>query len=247
METSLNPVIDPDDSLERDAVKRIWTVAVAVGLLSAVPIAIFKDRFPWLIAVPIGLGVLVAIGWELRLDWKWDAARKRGGSIYGVVADIPGNFAGLHRYRRVELQVRDTTENRQQEMFAFIEVAAEPPRKPRRVKLEDGQEICLVSAQRFIELLVSRLLAESDDVVEKSIAVGARRFGGTGKIAQNLLEVMQADFRGNWITVVTRGAEQVLREVEKQLKSTEGDPETFQLDPVETSAKKRSRKKPRRA
>ena len=54
-------------------VRRVWFVAVMAALIAAVPVAIFANSLPWLIAVPIIAGAVLAAVWGL-----WPEAASKG-------------------------------------------------------------------------------------------------------------------------------------------------------------------------
>lgn len=221
MATQVVPTFSIDDARERRCIKRIWFVALITAVVAAIPVTIFKDHLPWLIGVPICFGTLVALGIEIWEEAKPFVASTLYGRILGPASGLPPDFAGLQNYPHVILQIRDPAEAQGQELFSFLESRAEPTRKPRKVRLANGEEICIVGAERFVELLVDRLLKDSDAVVEHAITMGAIRFGGSGRLSKTILDTIQSDFRGNWITVVSRDAELVLRQLEQKLKTEE--------------------------
>ena len=50
-------------------VKRMWAVAVVAALVASVPVVYFSKTIPWLIAVPIAIGVAM----ELILEFSRSA------------------------------------------------------------------------------------------------------------------------------------------------------------------------------
>lgn len=210
-----------DDARENLCIKRIWMIAICTAIIGAIPVTIFKNTAPWLIAVPICIGTIVALGFEI-----WDLMKRRGfvssyGRISGPASGIPSGLEGLQEYQNFSLQLQYPGDTEGQSLFSFLNSRAQPPRKPRKIQLASGDEISVVSVDRYVELLVDRLLRDSDAIVEHAMTMGATRFGGSGKLSKVILETIQADFRGNWLTVVSRDAELVIRDLEEKLK-TEG-------------------------
>jgi hypothetical protein len=64
---------------ERDlkhSLRRMWLIAVVVAVASAIPLAYFEHTKPWVIAVPIALGVLLGLVFEVRDDLRRYAETK---------------------------------------------------------------------------------------------------------------------------------------------------------------------------
>lgn len=207
----------------RRSFNRLWSIAFSMAIVFAIPVAMLKNAAPWFIAIPIVLGVALCIALEGR-DEFGDEIR----DIDDDVATLSSDFKGLLAYTgKMVLEVPQKNQEGNQELFAFLQPDKTPRKKITRVRLDTGEEIFVVSCDRYIDLLVSRLLEDSDRVVEHSLIVASRRFGAVrpeqlrerGFLTKTILETLKADFRGNWITVVSRNAERVLKELQKGEKS----------------------------
>lgn len=217
---------------ENHSIKRIWFVAFATALLSVIPVMLLNQRAPWVISIPIIIGTLAAILPEIWNDFRPFIAGRLYGQIFGPASGVPSDLSGLKAYSTFLLQVPQSKESQEQELFSFLSSASPPIRKHRKVMLDTGEEIYLVGTDRFIELLVDRLLKDSDAIVEHAITMAATRFGGAGHVSKVILQAIQSDFRGNWITVVSRDAELVLRQLEQKLRA-----EQLELGELGTSEK----------
>jgi len=208
-----------EDARESFCIKRIWMIAICAAIVGAIPVAIFKNSAPWLIAVPICLGTIIALVFETWDSIKPQVFDSAYGRISGPASGIPSGLEGLQEYQNFSLQFQGAGEAEGQGLFSFLQSRPQPTRKPRRVQLASGEEISVIGVDRYVELLVDRLLRDSDAIVEHALTMGATRFGGSGKLSKVILETIQSDFRGNWLTVVSRDAELVIRELEEKLRT----------------------------
>lgn len=57
-----SPTDDSADLVEmKQSFRRVWRVAFLMAIATAVPVALYVDKYPWLVAVAIALGALVGI------------------------------------------------------------------------------------------------------------------------------------------------------------------------------------------
>ena len=221
-----NPMIAADDiehlRLQR-SFRRIWAVAFGVAIASAIPVVLLKHQAPWVVAVPICLGVLLGLFLELRDDFG-----KEIRDLEDDVATLSSEFKGLLDYTgKMVLEVPSAKQDKGQTLFSFLQPDKTIRRKMSRVRLDSGEEIFVINCDRYVDLLVSKLLEDSDKVVEHSLTMASKRFGAArpeqltqkGFLTKTILETLKADFRGNWITVVSRNAERVIRDLEKSMHS----------------------------
>jgi len=199
--------------------QRLWAIAFTVAAISAVPVVLLKAQVPWLIAVPIVAGVVIGITLEARDEFGQEIR-----DLDEDVATLSSDFKGLLAYTgHVVLELPKGSHEKDQELFAFLQPDKTTRKRATRVRLDSGEEIFVISCDRYVDLLVSRLLEESDKIVEHSLGVASKRFGALrpeqikdrGFMTKSVLETLKSDFRGNWITVVSRNAERVIRELEK--------------------------------
>jgi hypothetical protein len=199
--------------------ERMWIIAFSVAILFAIPVVLLKNIAPWAIVIPIILGVTIGIALEAQDEFGEDIR-----NLDEDVATLSPDFKGLLAYTgHVVLEVPAGKQDRGQELFSFLQPDKTSRKKITRVRLDSGEEILVISCDRYIDLLVSRLLEDSDKVVEHSLNVASKRFGTVrpeqlrekGFLTKTILETLKADFRGNWITVVSRNAERVLKELQK--------------------------------
>ncbi|MCE0521795.1 MAG: hypothetical protein LV480_02670 [Methylacidiphilales bacterium] len=199
--------------------RRLWAIAFAMAIIFSVPVALLKNAAPWFVAIPIIAGIVLAAVMEGRDEFGEEIR-----DIDEDVATLSSDFKGLLDYAgRMVLEVPPKMPESNQELFAFLQPDKTPRKKITRVRLDTGEEIFVVSCDRYIDLLVSRLLEDSDKIVEHSLTIASKRFGSVqpeqlrqrGFLTRTILETLKSDFRGNWITVVSRNAESVLKELQK--------------------------------
>jgi hypothetical protein len=202
---------------------RLWIVSFSVAIIFAIPVVVLKDKAPWIISIPIIVGVFIGIALEARDEFGEEVR-----NIDDDVETLSSEFKGLLDYTgRIVLEVPATKQDKDQELFSFLQPDKTSRKKITRVRLDSGEEIFVVSCDRYIDLLVTRLLEESDMIVEHSLIIASKRFGSArpdqlrqkGFLTKTILETLKSDFRGNWITVVSRNAERVLKELENKAKS----------------------------
>jgi hypothetical protein len=168
--------IEDDVTLEeavqiRDSFRRIWIVAICVSVIFVVPVMMLKDQAPWVIGIPIVVGIVIGVAIEIRSD---RAARMN-------VEPLPGDYVGLRQLcKKFEVQIGKWKEQINQEIFDFLPDQKAAAKKIRKVKTDTGDEICVVNGSTFIDILVSRLLEDSDKIVELTMLLEAKRFEAKG-------------------------------------------------------------------
>ncbi|MEI9998783.1 MAG: hypothetical protein WDO13_06230 [Verrucomicrobiota bacterium] len=180
--------------------------------MGVIPVMLMKDRHPWIILVPIAIGLFLIVFVQLTVDIWPSMTKLFFGSFSGPASGIPDHLADFQNTTTFSLQVDPRKDSSDQELFPFFDSALRATRKPQKVRLESGKEMYILGAERFVELLVDQLLKDSDKVVENSMTMAAIRFG-KDKIPKVMMEAIQADFRGNWIATVSRDGEVVLKKV----------------------------------
>jgi hypothetical protein len=206
----------------RDSFRRVWIVAISVGIVSAAPVLILKDSAPWIIVLPIFAGI--AIG--LFLEWRSEEGR-------GInIERLPRDYIGLREFgRKFEIQISKWKSPATQQIFDFLPEQKSAAKRIRTVKTLSGEQLYVVNCSAFVDILVSRLLDDSDKMVEMTMVQAARRFGEENREKKIFftgadLEIIKNDFRGNWITLVSRNGEKVLRQLQKSLESEKPDAAT---------------------
>jgi hypothetical protein len=93
------------------------------------------------------------------------------------------------------------------------------------VETQAGKDLFVIGPDRFIELLVSELLEGSDKVAEFALLRAWERFGEAAGQHSDLrffmdklvLETVKAEFRSNWLTLISRFGEKVVIDLRKEL------------------------------
>jgi hypothetical protein len=197
----------------------VWAFSIVVAVISAPFVVLFKESIPWLIAVPLCGGVLVILIYEYRAIFEISAE-------HDVMITLSEEFKGLFSYDRlIALEVKETKTVPKGQLALFPAFQEPTPRNAlRRVMDESGQNITIVSADRFSALLVTYLIENMDKATEKSLRAGLARFGQMGKHQSDLQafvhdkvirEIIKSDFRGNLATLVSKGGEKIIKDLLK--------------------------------
>jgi hypothetical protein len=195
-----------------------WIFSFLLAIVAAPFIVAFKHTAPWLIAVPLGVGTVVIFLYELR------AAFHLGDS--DLLEIFPPGFSGLTSYSQMlalEIQPRKKVPKEQLHLFpGFVDTT--PANSIRILQDESGREIAIVNCDRYSALLVSYLLDNIDKVTDKSLRAGLSRFGKLGKGQSDIQifvqdktvrEAVKSDFRGNILTLISKGGEKVVKDLLK--------------------------------
>jgi hypothetical protein len=216
-----------------------WMFSFLVAIVFAPLIVIFQHSAPWLIAVPIvfGSAVILISEWRISAELPTDTE---------VFESIPKGFAGIKSYEQflsLTVQLGKKSPKNQLQLF---EAFPEPTSVNSIRTLYDSanKEISAVNCDRFSALLITYLLENLDIATEKSLRAGLARFGEMGKGRsdiqmfvhdKNIREAIKADFRGNLVTLVSKGGEKVVKDLlkavaaEKEKIEKEKTPTSFQL------------------
>ncbi len=200
-----------------------WVFSFLVAIVSAPFIVAFQHSLPWLIAVPIVLGVaLIAVS-----EWKVCAAMPS----QEFFESIPKGYSGIKSYEQlVALEIhppRKSSKNQLPLFEAFPETTA--VNSIRTLYDSANKEIAVVNCDRYAALLIAYLIENLDAATEKSLRAGLARFGELGKGRSDIQtfndkairETIKADFRGNLLTLVSKGGERVLKDLLKAVDAIE--------------------------
>ncbi len=197
-----------------------WVFSFILAIAFAPFVVVFKERAPWLIAVPLGIG---AAG---ILLFEWVAAQKSETKQGDCLVTIQNGFEGLRSYEEMlALEITPRRKEAKGQLALFPGFSETTPTNAIKSIVDDaGRKIEVVNCDRYSALLVSYLLDHLDDATEKSLAAGLHRFGKINK-GQNdlyalvqdkgLREVIKSDFRGNLLSLVSKGGEKVVKDLLK--------------------------------
>jgi len=205
--------------------KRIWLVAVLVGVILGPPLSFLAPNFPWIIIIPIVLGVGIVCFLEFS-----GSREKPERQIH--LLKMPSSFFGLARYRgHVALGLPVEDDDPAQGTFDFLKIGRRRPHKGARIirDPETGEQIYLIDAERFVTKLLNQILHNTDQVTEVSLNHALHRYGEmelhSGELERflkdkSVLEVVKSDFRGNTAQNVNRSGEAVIRELVSKAKES---------------------------
>lgn len=206
--------------------KRIWLTAILVAVVSAVPVAILCKNYPWIIAIPVAVGVIFVVWLEFVAENK-AAAQKQN------LFSMPMDFRALSGYRGLAaLLLPSGKEDQNQDFFDFLPSAKKRKQLKEAFKITDPKEgeMYVVDCERFVTLMVDKTLSNSDKIVEMSLKKAVDRYGQMKSHNEELqrllldsgvLDVIKSDYRGNLIQSINRNGEQILRDLLKQAKASE--------------------------
>jgi PHD/YefM family antitoxin component YafN of YafNO toxin-antitoxin module len=205
-------------------VQRIWLTAVLVAAVLGLPVAILVKSYPWVIAVPISLGVVLLLWVEMLNDRRRDSREP-------TLFSIPREFRALSGYRGlVALFLPTDQDDTKQDLFDFIPKSKRRRQHKEPIKITDPVEgeIYVIDCDRFVTLMVNKTLETADQIVEVSLKRVAERYGkmpsaDLQRLLQDpgVVEVIKSDYRGNLILAINRHGEQILRDLVKQAKASE--------------------------
>lgn len=202
--------------------RQLWLIATIVALAVGVPLSFFASKLPWLICVPIFIGTAIIASIEVINVLKKSAMQL-------PLLKMPATFVGLAKYRgHVSLSVPVELEAADQETFDFLKTPRRKISKSARIiKDESGDEIYIIDGERFVTLLVSKILPNADKVTELSFLHALQRYSEMESHSVELvqflrdktvLEVIKQDFRGNTAQTINRCGEAIIREMIKEAK-----------------------------
>ena len=185
-----------------------------------------------MIVVPLVLGTGVIVIYEFRAAFSSRLDLE-------VLVTCPSSFIGQPAYSQLlSLEIHPKAKVPKEQLSLFPGFAETTPANSLRLmKDEKGKEIAVVSCDRFSALLVTYLLDNMDKATEKSLRAGLVRFGDLGKGQSDIQifvhdktirEVIKSDFRGNLVTLVSKGGEKVIKDLLKslELRLAEDQPKT---------------------
>lgn len=212
--------------------RQIWYVAIAVGVLVALPLAFFAHQAPGTIAIPIGLGVLVLVYSELVGDQSPGDLNKQDDLFRNPSISVPGYFVGLAKFGGHVALTRSVDEPQpDQQTFAFLDL---PRRKAapavRLIRDPDtGERVFLLDTEKFVAHTMRQYLPQSEKAAEMALLRALHRFGEMESLSPDLekflrsksvIESIRADFRGNASQALGGSSEAACRELIREFRKT---------------------------
>jgi hypothetical protein len=211
-----------DSTLEKcGTFGRVWLVGAVVATVSTPLVVLWKASAPWLITVPISIGVVIVFILEFR-------AHRRSGesaeSAAGFVAAVSSDYRGMGWYEgsiALEIKTPKKGPKGQLDMFEKMNPEEFPQTKVRVFKDSFGRDVYVINSGRFVELMVSRMLEDVDRAAEHALAVAWKRYGQATSNREELRkfldktvrETIKSDFRGNILVIISKTGEKVIKEL----------------------------------
>jgi hypothetical protein len=206
---------------------RIWIIATLVGIALGIPAALFSDRIHWFVWLPIVAGTLLVLIAEVAVERQTTGKQQSESNV----PPMPSDFWGLSGYRgRVALAVRPKENEPGQGAFDFFRPFAattKPLKTATILRDEQGTEIYVIDTERFVTLLVNRMISGADQVSELSLLRLVSRYSQMRRYRselerllrdRGLIDVIKADYRGNLIQVINRTGETIIRDLAREAK-----------------------------
>ncbi|MEY2561160.1 MAG: hypothetical protein QOG51_1575 [Verrucomicrobiota bacterium] len=235
---------DEESLFAEESVSRVWAYSFVIAALFVMPLVLMKDRFP--ASVPMA----IAIGTATVLLMEFYNRKKVEREIPESVIKLSKNFIGLRRLAEdFAFEIRPQLRDPKGQFYLFAApLEKESPRRLRKVETQEGKDLFVIGPDRFIELLVSELLEGSDKVAELALLRAWERFGeAAGRhsdlrmfIDKLVLETVKAEFRSNWLTLISRFGEKVVIDLRKELERSYRTESTVSSPPKEKKRKSTS-------
>jgi hypothetical protein len=204
--------------------RHVWLVALIAAMVLGVPLSFLASKAPWVVCIPI----LAGTGIVLLLE-AWRLTTKR--RIQPALLKMPRDFLGMAGYKGYAVLAVpvEEEEKESQEIFDFLRVSRrKAPKTARIIKDESGREVYLIDCERFVTMLLNRMLPNTDKATEMSLIHALHRYGEMRSTSVELeyflrdktvLDVIKSDFRGNTALTINRSGEAVIRELIKEAKA----------------------------
>lgn len=183
--------------------RKLWAIGALGATLFAIPVTLWGDKFPWLIAVP----VVICVGWAIYIDLTAVAPRQEESQASVVV--LPQEFRGLSKYRRtlgLYVETEKLPSELQMDLFGAPEPAGKPQKRVIVLRDDHGRKFVLVECDRFMARVNSVIEDDVKRAAEHAFKMGWKRIE---QIAQQnpelahlfedplILDAVKADFQAN--------------------------------------------------
>ncbi len=169
--------------------RQIWLVAVIVAALVGIPLSVFADKTPWLIVIPILIGVTVILAQEI-----W-ASLSRNAQL--TLVGMPKEYLELAKVTKSAEVITDDAGNKvhviDSERFVTLLFNRILP------STDQVAELSLLRALRRYERMHTLSPQLEQFLKDKTV-----------------LTVIKADFKGNTAQAINRAGEAVIRELVRQ-------------------------------
>lgn len=200
---------------------RIWLIAAIVATIATPFVVLWKDSAPWLISVPISIGVIIVFTLEFRRQFQTRRIEEPAEKHFSV---LPADYRGMGAFEEsVVLELKSTKKAAKGQLDMFEEMNPEdfPQTKVRVFKDAKGREVYAINCSRFVELMVSRLMEDVDKAAEHALAMAWKRYRqGTANreelrrfLDKTIRETIKSDFRGNALIIFSKTGEKVIKEL----------------------------------
>ena len=220
---------------------RIWIIAAIVATVSTPFVVLWKESLPWLITIPISIGVVIVFASEFRRQLQM---REDSETSLVTISALPPDYKGIGAYEEsVALEIKPLRRGAKGQLDMFEAMNAEdfPQTKVRVFRNALGKEVYVVNCNRFVELMVSKLVDDVDKAAEHALAMAWKRYRQDTKDREELRkfldktvrETIKSDFRGNALIIFSKTGEKVMKELvasaEEAISTETTDPQMHSL------------------
>jgi hypothetical protein len=224
---------------KRTILSQIRPIALFIALLFALPAAALPKFSLWFVFGGILSCVLVAMYLELKSEQEEEKEE--------LLAVLPAEYEGLGSFADVVfLELKQPSQPGQLEWTSIVGMQKDRgQRKTATVVHLAGKNHYLVDSDRFVALLLDKMMQDADKAAEHAILMGMKRYGDVRTIDRELerflsdktvIEVIKSDFRGNMLMVINRSGEKVIRELIKKALSEATKTPVLRVSPPEVES-----------
>lgn len=232
-----------------------WKAGLLVAAMLALITAPLGELPKYYVAVPALIGVALAILVIARGSQQ--TAEVIPQPAEALTPTQPPTSTEVVEFRSdlwLQLKKHKASQSNQLDLFEQVVEDASERRKIHRLRTDAG-DIYLVLAERWQELLVSRVLDTTDKATDHALAVALKRSGwhvdeGAERLLSKLFrEQLKCDFRGSIVTMLSREGAKLTEDLASQAMpapekapATEGKNIAFTLEAQDVASGKKKAK-----
>jgi hypothetical protein len=196
--------IQQPESLDNSIFNKLWGMAALLATIFVIPVTLWGDKSPWLIAIP----VVICVGWALYVELIPGRFQKEL-RVEAPVTALPSEFQGLLKHRKtlgLYVETAKMPAGLQMDFFGETEAGGKPPKKVILLKDEHGRQFVLVECDRFMAKVNSVIADDVKRAAEHAFKTGwkrleklAEKYPELGQILEDplVLDAVKSDFQSN--------------------------------------------------
>lgn len=195
------------NSVDAAIFRKLWAISAVLATIFVIPITLWGEQLPWLMAIPVVICVLAGIYLEIKTELPPSATEAEGREA--TVSTLPSEFVGLSKHRKdigLYIETEKPPPETQMNLFGVEEPVGKIQKKVILLRDDQGRKFTLVECDRFMAKVNTVIEDDVKRAAEHAFKTGWKRIEelakenpDIGRILNDplVLDAVKSDFHSN--------------------------------------------------